>query len=189
MIAIWLACAGSAHSDEPLAETPTQETTVVQEATAEDLARAWGAERTGEAQVQTKVLDKHTGLDAIGVYESSTGRYLPVVVLQGEVLEGPDGFRRFVELDGRTDALRVAGAYSHLQLGLLTEVLGDWRVHRKAATWPDPRWDGDELVFLVQDGGEQELRVTLAANGTPTEVGRQDGRGMFLSPRRASGNR
>ena len=189
MIAIWLACAGSAHSDEPLSAPPTEETTVVQEATAEDLARAWGAERTGEAQVQTKVLDKHTGLDAIGVYETSTGRWLPAVVVQGEVLVGAAGFQRFVQLDGRDDPLRVAGAYSHLQLGLISEVLGEFRAHRKAATWPNPRWEGDELVFLVQDGGEQELRVTLAEDGTPTEVGRRDGSGLFLSPRRTDGTR
>jgi len=183
VIALWLACAGSAHSDEPVA----QETPAVQ--TPRDLAAAWGAARAGEASVQTKVLDAHTGLDAIGVYEPSTGRYLPVVVLGDEVLVGPTGFARFVTVDGREDALRVAGAYTHLQLGLLNEVLGDWRVHRKAATWPDPRWDGHELVFLVQDGGEQELRVTLADDGTPTEVARRDGSALHLSPRRASSNR
>jgi hypothetical protein len=188
MMAIVLSCATPALSDAPL--QATQEA-VTLDVTPTALAQAWAADRFAlqADTVLAKVLDSHTGLDAIGVYDPSTGRYLPVVVLGGEVLEGAAGFLSFLSADGRTDALRVAGAWTHLHAGLRSEVLGDWRIHRKAATWPSPRWEGDELVFLVQDGGEKELRVTLSADGTPTVVNERDGSGLFLSPQRASSNR
>jgi hypothetical protein len=188
VIAAVLSCATPARSDEP---RPAAQETVTVDVTPTGLAQAWAADRFSlvPGTVLAKVLDSHTGLDAIAVYDPTAGRYLPVVVIGGEVLDGAAGFVSFLRADGRTDALRVAGAWTHLHAGLQSEVLGDWRIHRKAATWPSPRWEGDELVFLVQDGGEKELRVTLAADGTPTVVNKRDGSGLFLSPRRGSSNR
>lgn len=96
---------------------------------------------------------------------------IPLLVVDGEVLVGREGFAGFVAGSWRTQAYPLAAAYVFLYLG-------DPGVVRGAVVYdkevPDPAFYGDELRFSYSSGvgrnATRSVRLRVAADGTPTEV-------------------
>jgi len=172
----------SSATAAPVAVPPSSLEPSVTPSQAQDLVRAWAAQRfnvpAAEVEIEAIGMSNLTPAFAVSDGRSTSSRRsglvagLPVLVASGQVLVGAEGFQAFLGLPERANAHAAASAFVHLAEGSSAQIDGPFISSRM----PAPAWAADVLTFQQSVNGRTvQVSVTVAADGS-TQVKRSRAR-------------